>query len=44
MKPWEQALSDVALVLLLCTWEYVTPDRESSDLRSVCPREKNVNF
>lgn len=44
MKPWEQALSNAALVLLLCTWEYVTPDRESSDLRSVCPREKNVNF
>lgn len=43
MKPSEQALSDVALVLSLCTWEYVTPDRASSDPRSVCPREKNVN-
>lgn len=43
MKPSEQALSNVALVLLLCMWEYVTPHRESSDQRSVCPREKNIN-
>lgn len=43
MKPLEQALSNVALVLLLCTWEYVTPAKGSSHQRSVCPREKNVN-
>ena len=43
LQPPEQALSNVALVLLLCAWEYVTPARGSSDQRSVCPREKNIN-
>lgn len=42
-KPSEQAFSNAALALPLCTWEYVTPARGASDLRSVCPREKNVS-
>lgn len=42
-KPSEQASSNLALVLLVCTWEYVTPDRETSDQRLVSPREKNIN-
>lgn len=43
MKPSEQASSNLALVLLVCTWEYVTPDRETSDQRLVSPREKTIN-
>lgn len=43
MKPSEQASSNIALVLLVCTWKYVTPDRETSDQRLVSPREKNIN-
>lgn len=43
MKPSEQASSNSALVLPVCTWEYVTPDRETSDQRLVSPREENIN-
>lgn len=43
MKPSEQASSNSALVLLVCTGKYVTPDRETSDQGLVSPREKNIN-
>lgn len=42
-KPSEQTFSNPALVLPLCTSEYVTPARGASDQRSVCPRERNVS-